>query len=371
MDSLSSSRKRKRSKADSVEQTLSRAYYDSGSPGSYGGASALRRRVGVSERALKGWLKTQDAYTLYKTPRRRFTRRKTIVGGINHQWQMDLIDLSSLKRHNRGMTFVLTAIDVFSKVAAAVPLKNKTSKSVTDALKKVFKKPRKTPRSVQTDKGREFRNKSVIDFLDKLGVHHFVSENDDIKCAVVERFNRTLKERLWRYFEKNNTRHYLRVLPRLVRSYNNSYHRSLGMAPSDVNERNQELVWQRLYGEKERGGDKRRRRNPLFRVGERVRISQTRRPFKKGYLPSWTTETFIVTEVLKTTPVTYRVEDERGERVEGTFYPQELQSVIHPEDKKYKIEKVLKRRGKRALVRWEGYPPSFDSWIESGDISKL
>ena len=357
-------------KGQKVKKALSEAYYDSGSPGSYGGARALKRRVGkkLSANVVKEWLKTQDAYTLHKTPRRRFPRRKTIVGGRHEQWQCDLIDLSRLKGHNRGMTFVLTGIDVFTKMAFAIPIKNKTAGSVTEALAKAFRKAEKPPRRLQTDKGREFTNKKVQAFLRKRGVEHFVSENDDIKCAVVERFNRTLKERLWRYFEEANTRHYLRVLPRLVGAYNRSYHRSIGRAPVDVTAKNQEEVWHRLYSDPPEKVTPQKKR---LKTGERVRISQSRRPFKKGYLPSWSRETFKVSETLRTLPVTYRVRDEKGEAVDGTFYAQELQSVTHPADKLYKIDKVLKREGKRLLVRWEGYPSSFDSWIRSSDVTRV
>lgn len=364
-------------KSSKLGKWLSLRYYNPRLSGSYSGARALHRRVKpTSYSQVTKWLKSQDAYTLHKTARRRFLRRKTIVSGMNEQWQCDLIDLSRLKPHNRGMTFVLTAIDVFSKVGYAFPLKNKTSTNVIKALTLAFKKsPRGPPRTLQTDKGSEFTNRNVQAFLRKRGVKHFVSENDEIKCAIVERWNRTMKERLWRYFTKHNTRHYLRVLPELVNAYNNSYHRSIGMAPVDVNVDNQEQVWQRLYGDlscgsKANGGRGKNRKRTL-KVGDVVRISKSRRQFKKGYLPSWTTETFKVSQVLKTTPVTYRLVDENEESIIGSFYAEELQQITQPADKLYKIEKVLKRRGNRVLVRWEGYPPSFDSWIARGGIEPV
>lgn len=364
-----------RGKSSKVGKWLSLRYYNPHLPGSYSGAQSFHGRVKPTSYAeVKNWLSSQDAYTLHKTPRRRFARRKTIVSGMNEQWQCDLIDLSRLKQQNGGMTFVLTAIDVFSKVGCAIPLKNKTSTSMIKALSSAFKKSKSgPPRTLQTDKGSEFTNRNVQAYLKKRGVKHFVSENEEIKCAIVERWNRTLKERLWRYFTKHNTRHYVRVLPDLVEAYNNSYHRSIGMAPSEVNVENQEQVWQRLYGDlscRDKAGTPQKGARPL-RVGDTVRISKSRRQFKKGYLPSWTTETFKVTQVLKTTPVTYRLEDRNREAIAGSFYAKELQYVVEPADKLYKIEKVLSRRGNRALVRWEGYPPSFDSWVERRAIKHI
>lgn len=359
---------------------LSPRYYKPQAVGSYSGARAFHRSVKdlASYDDVTGWLKSQDAYTLHKTPRRRFPRRKTIVSGINEQWQCDLMDLSSLKSANDGMTFVLTMIDVFSKVGFAIALKNKTSSSVIKGLEYGFDKSRHgPPRKLQTDKGSEFLNRPVQSFLKENGVHHFVSENAEIKCAIVERWNRTLKEKLWRYFTKHNTRHYLTVLPQVVSSYNHSYHRSIGMAPLDVTAENEEQVWQRLYGESGSRVNKKwmssvqRSRKRALKVGDRVRLSKSRRHFKKGYLPSWTTETFVVTEVLKTSPTTYRLVDERGEAISGTFYLEELQAVVEPSDKLYKIDKVLKRRGNKVFVRWEGYPPSFDSWIQRRELKRV
>ena len=344
-----------------MDSKLSSVYYDPTQPGSYGGARALRRRVGVDPGL---WLRGQDAYTLHKTARKRFPRRKTIVAGIDEQWQADLIDLSRLKSQNKGHTFVLTVIDVFSKQARALPLKNKSAASVTGALARIFEEaPRGPPRVLQTDKGKEFTNKEVQSVLKKNGVRFFVTENDDIKAAVVERFNRTLKERLWRYFTAYGTYTYLEVLPELVRSYNGSYHRSIGMAPNQVSLDNQEDVWQRLYGQPDTSS------TSLLPAGVRVRISKTRRPFKKGYLPSWSTETFTVDRRLATTPATYTLRDEAGELLRGSFYFQELQRIADPPaDKLYRIENVVRRSGKKVLVKWEGYPDSFNSWIQLKDI---
>ena len=131
------------------------------------------------------------------------------------------------------MTFLLTVIGVFSKVAWCVPMKNKSAASLVAALDTTFSKG--WPQTLQTDQGLEFLNKSVQALLSKHGIHHFSTHNAETKASVVERFNRTLKTRMWRYFTKHQTWRYIDVLPDLVRSYNNTHHRSIGMAPSNVN----------------------------------------------------------------------------------------------------------------------------------------
>ena len=304
---------------------LSNVYYNPRASESYAGARGLRRRFKDGAKVSE-WLSGQDTYTLHKTPRRRFERRKTIVAGMHEQWQCDLIDVSRLSKHNGGKKFVLTSIDVFSKVANAVPLVNKTSKEMIRGLKILFREATQRPRSLQSDSGTEFLSQSVQKFLKEKGIHHFVTQNREIKASVVERFNRTLKERLWRYFTRHKTLRYLKALPFLVGSYNKTHHRSIGLAPSEVSYANQERVWHSLYGPQKKK-KKKKPRPALLKRGDSVRLSHTRRTFKKGYLPSWTSEKFEVREVLRTTPVTYKVADLSGETLLGTFYREELQRV--------------------------------------------
>ena len=242
---------------------LQQRYYDPKRVGSYGGVAALRRVV--PEQDVERWLSEQDTYTLHKPVRRRFKRRCVVVGGPNQQWQADLVDMSRLKKVNDGTTFILTVIDVFSKLAWCVPLKNKSAASLVAAFTQLLSNG--APNTLQTDKGTEFLNRSLQKLLKEHGVHHFATHNEETKASIVERFNRTLKTRMWRYFTKTQSVRYVDVLQAFMRSYNGTYHRSIGMAPSEVTSTNQETVWQRLYGHESVG-------TPKFRVGNRVRISK-------------------------------------------------------------------------------------------------
>ena len=354
----------------SAQNKLEQNYYNPKFPGSYSGLSSLIRNAhSIDKGTIKRWLSKQDTYTLHKTPRRRFPRRKIIVSGIDDQWQADLIDLSRLKKHNKGYTFILTVIDVFSKVAWAIPLKQKTGAEIVRAFEKIFKTSKRHPQKIQTDKGSEFLNKTFQSYLKKKKVHFFVTENEDIKAAVVERFNRTLKEKMWRYFTKHNTLYYLDVLSDLVVSYNHSFHRSIKRAPATVNRKNQQQVWMNLYG------DQLKISRPVYKKGDKVRICSGRRHFKKGYLPSWTQEIFTITKVNNTHPPTYQIIDEQNEPIKGAFYKQELQKIIVPQNKLYKIEKVISQKGRgktlKLFVKWEGYPPSHNSWISASQVERV
>lgn len=353
--------RQQKKKLSKQNRLLGQTYYTPQRPGSFGGVSSLKRVTKIKDSVLKDWLSFQDAYTLHKPVQHRFVRRRIIVGGIDQQWQADLIDVQQLKKSNDGFAYLLTVIDVLSKYAWCLPLKNKTGPVLVEGFKHIFDQGRK-PHKLQTDKGTEFLNKNFQKFLKQEGVDFIVTENEDIKASIVERFNRTLKEKLWRYFTRKNTLRFVEVLPRLVHAYNRSFHRSIKRTPAEVNTDNQEDVWQTLYGQPLN----QTRVTKLLKVGDRVRISKARRRFKKGYLPSWTEELFTVSRIKKTTPVTFILKDDHGQELEGTFYAQELQKVGEKEI--YRIEAILDQhpgpRGQlQYLVKWYGYPTSFNSWI--------
>ena len=194
------------------------SYYNPGAPASYGGVNKFRPK-GYTKKEAKAWLQTQDPYTLHKPTRRRFSRRRVVVYGIDHQWQADLVDIAKLASYNKGYKYLLTCIDVLSRYAWVVPLKDKTGKSLKDAFHGLFETGRR-PIRLQTDRGTEFTNRVFQKFLKENDVHFFTTYNDETKASIVERFNRTLKTKMWKYFTYRETLAYLDVLPDLVESYN-------------------------------------------------------------------------------------------------------------------------------------------------------
>ena len=114
-----------------------------------------------------------------------------MVGGPNQQWQTDLVDMSRLKKANNGTTFLLTVIDVFSKRAWCIPLKNKSAASLVAAFAPLL--GNKAPTGLQTDKGSEFLNRALQKLLKEYDVHHFATHNEETKASIVERFNISLK----------------------------------------------------------------------------------------------------------------------------------------------------------------------------------
>ena len=342
------------------KSSLDVVYTDPRRPGSFGGVSMLKRYGGRSEWETRKFLSGRDAYTLHKPRRIRFPRRKTYSKGIADLYQIDLVDLSSLSPFNDGMRYLLTCIDVFTKHAWAIPIRTKSAREVSDAFERILGDGKCN--MVQSDKGTEFLNSTFRSMLKRHGIHFYTSENEDLKASVVERFNRTLKTKMYRYFTHVSTRRYLDVLDDLVQSYNNTYHRSIGMTPAEVGRHNEEEVRARLYPPKPKSYKWK------YVVGDRVRIAMQRRPFRKGYLGDWSKEIFEIASRLPTTPVTYELRDLTGELIKGRFYEPEVQKVFKSSDDYFDVERILKTRkrgGKiQYLVSWKGYPAKFNSWVD-------
>ena len=267
----------------------------------------------------------------------------------------DLVDMQAFAKFNRGVKYLL--IDVFSKYGWLIPLKDKTGKSVASALKTIFEE--RKPEKMWVDKGKEFYNKDVKDLIEL-----YSTENEE-KSSVVERWIRTMKEKMWKYFTPNFTNVYIDVLPDLVKEYNNTRHSSIKMTPVKASEKENELiVWRNLYPDRLEIRDI----NPKFSVGDKVRISKKKKTFEKGYTTRWTEEIFTIAEVQRTQPPTYKIADLNGEEIKGTFYEPELQKTSQ---EIFRIEKVIKGGKKKSLVKWKGYSDDFNSWVDNKDIVNI
>jgi transposase InsO family protein len=289
-----------------MEKVLKEIYYDLQSGASFTGPAAVLRAARekgykkIKLKQVKDWLEKQETYTLHKPAAKRYPRNRVIVGGKDDQFQADLVDLSSLSEYNKGYRYLLTVIDILSKYAFAIPLKTKTAGELKEAFIKIFKTKR-IPKKLQSDHGTEFLNRTLQSYLKSKNVHFFAT-NSENKASVIERFNRTLKTKMFRYFTYKNTWNYIDVLPAMLKSYNNSYHRSIKMKPSQVNKKNESTVWDTLYGQSFS--------KPIvrfqFNVNDRVRVSRYKRIFSKGYERNWSIEIFIISERLPRRPPVYR-----------------------------------------------------------------
>lgn len=351
-----------------MNKTFERIYYNTANSACFAGSEHLVRKTKNKyvPRKSKNWLLTQDAYTLHTEKKKRFPRNKYIVNNIDDLWQADLAVLKNFSQYNNGVKYLLIVIDVFSKYGWIRALKRKTGKEVNEAFVSIFKQDGRKPVNLQCDKGKEFVSAGSKNFFNKHNINFYTTRNPDTKAAVAERFLKTIKTRLWRYFTYKNTFRYIDVIQDLVHAYNRTVHSSIKMAPVDVNDKNLLLVWRHLYSNKEVY------LIPKLKIGDTVRISREKKHFAKGYERNWSKEIFKVTRVIRHPVPVYELKDLAGEVIDGTFYEQELQKVIIPKNKLYEVEEVIRMKGsgetKKVLVKWKGYPEKFNSWIQASQL---
>ena len=213
---------------------LAKLYYTPGGPVAYSSAAALARAARLPLPNVQQWLQSQRTYTLHRSARKHYRTRRYRTTGLDRQWQSDLVEMQPWASKNDNYRYILTVVDLLSRYAFARPLLRKTPEQVIEAFQSIFQEEGRKPRFLQTDQGKEFENRPVRKFLDQHGIEQF-SVKSPFKAALVERFNRTLKEKMWRYLTYKNTERWVDVLPQLIKGYNLTHHRIIGRAPASVN----------------------------------------------------------------------------------------------------------------------------------------
>ena len=237
--------------------------------------------------------------------------------------QADLVDMQAIQKENAGRRYLLTAIDVFSRRAYAKAIRTKKPDDVIGGFTQILREAGTKPKFLHTDRGTEFTNQKFQGWLDKKKIIHYHTFNNEIKSALVERWHRTLHNKMFRYFTYNNTLRYITVLPQLVNAYNSRWHRSLGVAPADVTRKNETVIREKQYGDYLR----RQKKKYRYQINDTVRVAKLKRAFQRGYEEGWQKEVFKVVDRYPTQPPTYKLSDLNDEILEGTFYERELGKV--------------------------------------------
>ena len=245
-----------------------------------------------------------------------------------------------LSKYNKGIRFLLCVIDIFSKYAWVVPLKDKKSISNVKAFQSILKQSNRKPNKIWVDKGSEFYNAYLKKWLRDNDIVMYSTHNEG-KSVVAERFIRMLKSKIYKYMTSVSKNVYIDKLDDKVDEYNNTYHTTITMKPIDVKDN----IY--INADKEINN-----KDPKFKVGE-------------GYIPNWSEEVFVIKKVKNTVPWTYVINDLNGEEIIGTFYEKELQKTNQEE---FRIEKVIRRKGNKLYVKWKGYNNSFNSWIDKASL---
>ena len=254
---------------------------------------------------------------LHKSKRKNYPRRRIIVNYINEIFAADLVEMQKFAKLNRGYRYLLTCIDIFSKFVWVIPLKDKKGITIKNALEKIFKQ--RKPKFLWTDRGREFYNEQVQDLLNENNIKLYSTNNSEIKSSVIERFNRTFKNMMYKKFTENNNTIFYNILDELVNNYNNKYHSTIKMTPIEGSKKVNENKIKNIYNfEKTKKPGK-------FKIGDRVRISLEKNIFEKSYETNWTEEIFEIYDIKYSNVPYYYLKDLNNEKLDGTFYEQELQ----------------------------------------------
>ena len=264
------------------------------------------------------------ANELHKQFRRPKQLRKVYFNSKDNIWNADLIIMPQQNEYK----YILTVMDGYTRYAWTVPLKDKKGETVANAFEEIMKKSKRKPNKLWVDQGKEFYNQHMYEIFkfknedilekDENGEYknHIYSVFNFGKNPVIERFNKTLTNKLWKQFTVQENQKSLNILQKITSKYNNTIHRTINTTPS-LASKNPSLVKikEEIYSHKK----------PKFKINDRVRIFKYKNKFEKGYKGYWTKEIFKVTKINNTNPIMYTIQDLNNEKIQGSFYAEELQ----------------------------------------------
>ena len=285
----------------------------------------------------------QLANELHKPIYKKFKRRKVNSSFKNIIWDVDLVDMQLISKYNKEIRYILCVIDIFSKYAWVVPLKDKKGVTTVNAFQSILDNSKRRPNKIWIDQGSEFYNSHFKKWLKDNDIKMYSTHNAG-KSVVAVKFIRSLENNIYKWLLCQKI---FDVLDDIVHEYNNIYHRTIKVRPIDVK------------------SDCFAEYNEEFKVGDHVTISKCfTHIFAKGYTPNLSEEIFVISKIKYTVPWTCIINDLNGEEIVGTLYEKELQKT---NQKEFRIEKIIKRKANKLYVKWKGYDNSFNIWIDKKD----
>ena len=373
---------------------LSKLYRTPAFPGAYKGLTTFHKyaknhptiraaahRLSLQE--VKDWSQTDQLVNKNRPVRRKFMRRPYNILNPNAIWEGDLLDMSSYATQNRGVKFIVMLVDQFTKKLYTEPIKSKSAMDVNVAFHFIFEfQTMARPNILYTDNGKEFTNSLLQNYLtNTLHIKHVTTKNDDIKCAIVERTNRSFKSVLVKHLKANNGK-YINDLSVLTDAYNNTAPSTTQIAPNAVDPTNLMTVQQNMTLSHAQRNHKlasaswdKDTLHPKLNVGQWVRILAKKQTFQRGYHQPFTDQIFQITDVgTSGQPVTYKLADLNKDPISGTFYYNELSPIQFP--KEFRLNETFRplqltsphdnQRYKKILIR-EYYQPI---WVPESVLTR-
>ena len=355
--------------------------------------NAAKEKFGskISMHDINHFLKGEKSYTKHDNVPRTFRKRQVMVSRPGVLLSCDLADMQHISQYNSDIRYLLFLIDCFSRKLEIIPLNNKKGSSVANGIESFLKKSNHNYLLMWSDEGSDFYNKNVLKVCKKYNIKMYHVLNRRHKACICERSIRTVKLKMSRIMTHFNSYNYIIHLPKIISSYNNSPHKSLiGKTPNEVDKMtdpNQiKALFNKMITRKHTYyGSINNRRYKLdsslkndLKVNSYVRLltNFAESLFAKSYTPIYTDEIFQIERICnKSNPIVYYLKDLNGEKIDGIVYRQEIKECLLPDH--FNIEKILKNRinpktkVKEFLVKYEGYPDSFNEWVTQSNIISI
>jgi len=335
----------------------------------------------VPEETIVSIISKHDPYSIHKE----FKKGQRNVSYSNfkrYQFQCDLIDVRHLSKYNDNVNYLFACIDTFTRFAFVRLLESKHGSCAVRAFQSILEEAKMPPVNLVMDRGTEFYNNEFKAFCDEKGIKYYPPDSSS-HAAYIERFNRTLQGIIYKHMTLHETYRFItwedkegtvyQMMPHFLATYNNNHHRMIGTTPAIAE--NNENIHLDIMKKMSEYRSKVKKRNPKFRIGDLVRIKRIKGKFGRGYEDQATEEIFRIYKIKKNMPIPmYVLSDyDAKEKIKGSFYSNELVKM-NPEKEEFKIEKIIRRRRlgdvNQLLVKWKGWPPSYNQWINENDVTQ-
>ena len=324
----------------------------------------------LTEKQIKQFLIKQEVYTTHKEFRKPKHFYKYVVPYPKYLVELDsfYFDFPGEKKKK----FIL-GVDAFSRKATARPVTDLKASSVNTAVKSIVQEMK--PQRVRFDGGREYNSKVVLSTLRDKNIKYMIA-SPPYKAAQVERLGRTIKSMLYKVMQANGSVHWPKLLPRVIKAYNNRTHRMLGMSPNEAERaENTADLWFKFRNRSWKLSPP--PSDYKFDIGDPVRVHEGKEVLKKEFYETFSTQVFFVSaRYSKANIHRYLLKDHENKPVQNkSFTTNQLVFVEIGKQTVYRIEKILHKRlfknGLYCYVKWLGYNKSYNSYIPNEDIVDL
>ena len=364
--------------SEDAAEDLRTKYTTPGHPVAFLGIDKIYRYYNgkMSKGVIRGILQNKEIYSLMRMEKTRPEKIFTPIISYYHLdlVQGDLVDVSRLNESNDGVHFLLCVIDVFTRFAYIQPLKNKSSDEVLEGLRVIISHMTSLPSSFTTDRGKEFDNEKVRQFLKLKGVKYYASVSET-KASLCEIFQKNIQRRLYSYMFHSESLKYIDILQSSLMGYNNTYHRGINMTPvSACREENFPIILKaNIKRQREMSGVRERVK---FSVGDIVRVSidKSKERYTRSYQLQNSYQKYEVYKISTQNTIfpKYFLKHVSSDKLitGGYFYSWQLVRCTVKTFRGNIVKTVKDKHGKNQhLFQYKGYPEEFNEWRSDGDVT--